>query len=194
MKRIALFALAFLGMTVAAFASLVHFGGHREGRPAVVAAPARPVPVASPGSLTVPVAGVTPDRLADTWGQARSEGRAHHGIDIMAPGGTPVLAAADGVVEKLFLSRAGGLTLYQRSQDRLTSYYYAHLAGYAPGMAEGSALRAGQRIGFVGDTGNAGKGNTHLHFGITRTRPDERWWGGQPVNPYPLLAAHPQRR
>ena len=186
MKRITLFALAFIAMTVAAFASLVRFGGHREGGAAAVAAsPARPAPVRG---VVVPVAGVSPDTLADTWGQARSQGRSHQGIDIMAPGNTPVLAAADGVVEKLFLSKAGGLTLYQRSRDRLTTYYYAHLAGYAPGIAEGSALRAGQQIGFVGDTGNAGKGNTHLHFGITRTRPNESWWDGQPVNPYPLLA------
>lgn len=106
----------------------------------------------------------------------------------MAPGGTPVLAAAAGTIEKLFDSAAGGHTIYVRSTDRRWTFYYAHLAAYAPGLAEGSAVRAGQPIAFVGDTGNAGAGNFHLHFGISRMQPNERWWQGQPVNPYPLLA------
>lgn len=189
MKRVALFALAFVVMSAAAFASLVRFGGPREEKVATAS-----VTPARTGEIVVPVAGVPSGALADTWGQARAEGRSHQGIDIMAPARAPVLAAADGVVEKLFLSKAGGLTLYQRSRDRLTTYYYAHLSGYAPGIVEGSTVRAGQQIAFVGDTGNAGRGNTHLHFGITRTRPQERWWAGEPINPYPLLAAPASRR
>ena len=97
-------------------------------------------------------------------------------------------AAAPGRVEKLFLSEAGGTTLYQRSPDRRLTFYYAHLAGYAPGIAEGQRVRAGQTLGYVGDSGNAGAGNYHLHFGISRTTPDERWYQGQAVDPYPLLA------
>jgi murein DD-endopeptidase MepM/ murein hydrolase activator NlpD len=91
-------------------------------------------------------------------------------------------------VEKLFHSDAGGVTAYVRSADRRWSYYYAHLAGYAPGLAEGQAVRAGDPIGFVGDTGNAGAGNTHLHFGVSRMAPGDRWSDGEPVDPYPLLA------
>ncbi len=106
----------------------------------------------------------------------------------MAPGGTAVLAAAPGRVEKLFTSDLGGLTIYVRSPGGRWIYYYAHLAGYAPGLAEGQAVARGQRIGFVGDTGDAGPGNTHLHFGLQRMAPGERWWQGQSVNPYPLLA------
>lgn len=145
--------------------------------------------VADGATLAVPVAGVARNRIADSWGDPRGEGaRAHHGTDIMAPGGTPVVAAAPGRVEKLFTSDLGGLTLYVRSPGGRWIYYYAHLAGYAPGLAEGQAVARGQRIGFVGDTGDAGAGNTHLHFGLQRMAPGEGWWQGRAVNPYPLLA------
>ena len=145
-------------------------------------------------TLIVPVQGVLRAQLADTWGQARSEGRTHHGTDIPAAQGTPVLAAGDGTIEKLFASRLGGITLYERSPDRRWTYYYAHLAGYAPGVQEGQVVRAGQPIAFVGDTGDAGVGNFHLHFGLTRTTPDQHWYEGEDVNAYPLLAAGAPRR
>lgn len=147
-------------------------------------------PTVDPASLTVPVRGVKRAEIVDSWGQSRANGeRTHEGTDIMAPAGTPVVAAAPGTVEKLFYSNGGGgITLYVRSPDRRLSYYYAHLQRYAPGIAEGMAVKAGDLIGFVGDTGNAGAGNYHLHFGIARLRPDERWWQGRAVNPYPLLA------
>jgi len=144
----------------------------------------------TPSGLKVPVAGVAPAALKDTWGQARDGGlRAHTGLDIPATHGTPVVAAAPGTVEKLFNSRFGGTAAYVRSPDRRFTYYYAHLSAYADGLAEGSAVRAGQVIGYVGDTGNAGPGNDHLHFGITRNRPSDRWWQGREINPYPVLAA-----
>lgn len=140
--------------------------------------------------LTVPVQGVERRKITDTWGQSRANGaRTHQGTDIMAPGGTPVLAAAAGTVEKLFYSNGGGgITLYERSPDKLWQYYYAHLQGYAPGIHEGQIVQAGELLGFVGDTGNAGTGNFHLHFGISRMLPGDGWWKGLPVNPYPLLA------
>jgi murein DD-endopeptidase MepM/ murein hydrolase activator NlpD len=146
--------------------------------------------------LTVPVDGVARAAIRDTWGQSRAGGlRAHQGTDIMAPGGTPVIAAASGRIEKLYFSHGGGgITLYVRSPDRLWSYYYAHLQGYAPGVHEGQAVREGELIAYVGDTGNAGAGNFHLHFGIARMLPEEGWWKGQPVNPYPLLAGRPAPR
>ena len=108
---------------------------------------------------------------------------------MMAPGGTPVLAAHDGTIDKLFQSRLGGTTLYLRSADSRWVTYYAHLAGYVPGLAQGQRIAAGQRIGFVGDTGDAGPGNTHLHFALHRMAPGERWHQGTPVNPYPALRA-----
>lgn len=140
--------------------------------------------------LTVPVQGVARTQIVDTWGQSRANGaRAHQATDIIAPGGTPVIAAAPGMVEKLFYSQGGGgITLYVRSPDRQWSYYYAHLQRYAPGVVEGMQVRAGDLLGFVGDTGNAGAGNYHLHFALSHMQPSDSWWKGQPVNPYPLLA------
>lgn len=150
---------------------------------------------APPTTLMVPVAGYPRRALTDTWGDAREGGvRAHEGLDIIAPAGTPVLAAAPGRVEKLFDSRLGGTTIYQRSADGRWTFYYAHLAAYAPGLHEGQAVRAGQPIARVGDTGDAGAGNYHLHFGVNRMRGRERWWQGEAVNPYPLLARGPATR
>ncbi|MEN3746991.1 M23 family metallopeptidase [Sphingomonas sp. HF-S3] len=151
---------------------------------------------AQPGavaSLTVPVAGVQRSQITDNWGDPRGDGtRAHEGCDIMAAAGTPVLAAADGQVEKLFFSEGGGgISLYVRSPDRLWSYYYAHLQGYTPGLQEGKWVRAGEAIGYVGDTGNAGAGNFHLHFGVARMTPEQRWSQGEPINPCPMLMLAP---
>ena len=146
-------------------------------------------------ALTVPVAGYPRHALIDSWGDAREGGvRAHEGLDIVAPAGTPVLAAASGRVEKLFQSGRGGTTLYQRSADGRWMFYYAHLSAYMPGVREGMNVRAGQPIARVGDTGDAGAGNHHLHFGISRMPRDARWWQGEAVNPYPLLARGPATR
>lgn len=140
------------------------------------------------GPLVIPVEGVVRAHLTDTWGQSREGGaRAHQAIDIIAPGGTPVVAAMSGTVEKLFQSARGGTTVYVRSQDGRWTAYYAHLQRYADGLAEGRAVRAGQVIGYVGDTGNSGAGNYHLHFALARMRPGEKWYDGEPVNPYPIL-------
>lgn len=142
------------------------------------------------GSFIVPVNGVVKAHLVDTWGQSREGGkRAHEAIDIMAPGGTPVVAAISGRVEKLFDSVRGGITAYVRSDDDRWQCYYAHLQRYADGLREGQRVRRGDLIGFVGDTGDAGPGNTHLHFAVARMGPNDRWWQGTPVNPYPILAA-----
>lgn len=138
--------------------------------------------------LVVPVAGVRREALVDTWGQSRAGGaRAHEAIDIMARRGTPVLAAADGTVEKLFQSVRGGTAIYIRSPDRRWIYYYAHLDGYAPGLAERQRVWAGDRLGFVGSTGDASPNAPHLHFAIERAAPGDGWWQGRAVNPYPLL-------
>ena len=148
-----------------------------------------PQTVVAPSGLAIPVAGVRPDQLLDTFTQARAGGRPHDAIDIMAPRGTPVIAAAGGTVEKLFFSHGGGgITVYVRSPDRAWIYYYAHLDGYAPGLAEGQLVRRGDPIGFVGSTGNASPDGPHLHFAISRMGPTDRFWQGTPINPYPLLA------
>ena len=147
--------------------------------------------VVGPAGLALPVQGVKPDQLVDTYTQARAGGaRRHDAIDIMAGEGTPVLAAADGKVEKLFFSDGGGgITVYVRSPDQRWTYYYAHLQGYAPGLAEGQQVKRGQVLGRVGHTGNANPAGPHLHFAINRMEPGQKWYDGEPINPYPLLAA-----
>ena len=137
--------------------------------------------------LIIPVVGVRPDQLLDTFTDARSEGRVHDAIDIPAPAGTPVVAAADGEIIKLFQSERGGTTIYQLSTDRKLVFYYAHLQRYADGIAAGKFVKQGEVIGYVGDTGNAGAGNFHLHFSISVVPDPKRYWEGTNINPYPLL-------
>jgi murein DD-endopeptidase MepM/ murein hydrolase activator NlpD len=145
-------------------------------------------PPTGEGGLVIPVDGVAPASLTDTFVQARAGGmRPHDAIDIMAPRGRAVLAAADGRVEKIFWSEDGGRTLYQRSKDGKLLYYYAHLDSYAPGVREGQTLRRGQVIAAVGSTGNADPSAPHLHFAIHLMRAGEPWYGGRPIDPYPLL-------
>ena len=145
-----------------------------------------PLPPGMP-ALLVPVRGVQASQLSDTFTQARGTGRRHDAIDIMAPRGTPVLAVADGSVEKLFLSKPGGRTIYQFDPDRKVAYYYAHLDSYAPLLAEGQQVRRGQVLGYVGSTGNASPEAPHLHFAIFVLGPEKHWWQGTAINPYPLL-------
>ncbi|MFL6731327.1 MAG: M23 family metallopeptidase [Sphingomicrobium sp.] len=142
-----------------------------------------------PSGLAVPVVGIKPDQLVDTYDAARGAGRRHDAIDIMAAEGTPVIASADGTIEKLFNSVRGGMTIYERSADQKWIYYYAHLSAYAPGLAEGQSVKRGQVIARVGHTGDASPSGPHLHFAINSMAPGERWWNGTPINPYPLLAA-----
>lgn len=184
--------LVFL-IVVGLFAVMVR-NGHAP--PAPQAATSSPAPQIAPataampggGGLIIPVAGVTPDRLTDTWGDARGDGsREHHAIDIMAPRGTPVLAAAAGTVEKIFESRNGGHTIYIRRPDPAWQDYYAHLDAYAPGLHEGQMVKQGQQIGQVGSTGDASPDAPHLHYEIHRMAPGDGWWKGTEIDPYPIL-------
>lgn len=155
--------------------------------PSPVPSPSAPPSFVGQLQLIVPVQGVRPDQLLDTYTQSRSEGRTHDAIDIMAPADTPVLAAADGQIQKLFQSERGGTTIYQLSADKKLIFYYAHLARYADGLTAGKQVRQGEVIAYVGDTGNAGAGNYHLHFSIATVSDPKRYWEGTNINPYPLL-------
>ena len=163
---------------------------------AAQAEPERPLtdpapPVTSASGLVLPVDGIRPEDLVDTFTAARSEGRVHNAIDIMAPRGTAVRAAADGEIARLFESERGGLTIYQigdLSAAGVRVYYYAHLDDYADGLSAGDAVRAGDVIGTVGDSGNAAPGYMHLHFAIWDAPSSDNFWDGNPVNPYLLLA------
>lgn len=154
--------------------------------PADSAAPA--AAISPPGDLLIPVQGKSASELTDTFTDARSQGRSHDAIDIMAKAGTPVLAVADGYVEKLFDSQRGGLTVYQFEPTGKYAYYYAHLQRYADGLVEKQTIRRGQVIGYVGSTGNADPTAPHLHFAILLLGPERRWWEGTAINPYPLLS------
>lgn len=152
------------------------------GQPLVLQSPA-------PGTLQIPVQGVNAAALIDTFTDSRALGRVHDAIDIPAPRGTPVIAAAAGKVERLFTSKLGGTTAYVRSLDRRVIYYYAHLDSYAPGLAEGQTLAVGAPIGFVGSTGNADPMAPHLHFAVMSTAPEAKWYDpATAVNPFPLFA------
>lgn len=158
--------------------------------PAGAVAVGRDSLVAGPSGLVIPVVGVKREALLDTFTQARAGGsRPHDAIDIMAPHGTPVVAAAPGRLEKLFFSKGGGgISAYVRSSDGQWTYYYAHLQDYAPGLHEGQAIRLGDPIGRVGSTGNANPAGPHLHFAIHHMATGEKWYQGRAINPYPLLA------
>src|ERR1700754_668381 len=171
-------------LLAAAFLSMVRI----RFDPPAQAVGERPVaPNVAGAALIIPVQGVRADQLSDTWGQSRGAGtREHHAIDIMAPRGTPVLAAAGGTVEKIFESANGGHTIYVRTPDGNTIHYYAHLDSY--GVAEKQVVQQGQQIATVGNTGSAAGGAPHLHFEIKVMQPGEAWWQGTNVNPYPLLA------
>jgi murein DD-endopeptidase MepM/ murein hydrolase activator NlpD len=137
--------------------------------------------------LVVPVKGVAPTALHDNFADKRSGGRSHKALDIMAPWGTPVLAADDGRLEKISSNRAGGLSAYQSDPTGQFIYYYAHLAGYPDGLKEGQPVHRGDVIGYVGTTGNAPATAPHLHFQVMLLEQKGRWWGGEAVNPYAAL-------
>jgi murein DD-endopeptidase MepM/ murein hydrolase activator NlpD len=138
--------------------------------------------------LLIPVVGVSVDDLRDQFDDPRSGGRAHEAIDILAPRNTPVVAALDGRIAKLFTSRAGGLTIYQFEPSGRYALYYAHLESYAPGLDEDDEVHRGQVIGFVGTSGNAPRDVPHLHFAVLQLGPERRWHEGEAINPFPLLA------
>ncbi|HUP49400.1 MAG TPA: M23 family metallopeptidase [Thermoanaerobaculia bacterium] len=130
--------------------------------------------------LRMPVVGIRSAHISDSWGAPREGGRrSHRGIDIFAPRGTPVVAAADGIISYIGVQPKGGQCLWLTTESG-TSFYYAHLDRWAPGLYEGMEVESGDLLGFVGNTGNAVTTPPHLHFGISHN--DEM------VNPFPVLA------
>lgn len=150
-----------------------------EGRPIVKA-------------LIVPVEGVDPSLVRDSYSASRGA-RTHNALDIMAPRGTPVLAADNGLILRLSTNPAGGITIYHVDDEQSFVYYYAHLERYHEGLKEGARVRQGEVIGYVGTTGNAPKDLPHLHFQVMRYQ-KERYWEGEPVNPHPYLVRQVRQR
>ena len=138
-------------------------------------------------SLTLPVQGIKREELRDTFNDMRGSSRRHEALDVLAPRNTPVLAVEDGKIAKLFLSDAGGITIYQFDPTETYVYYYAHLERYAEGLKEGDPVKRGQIIGYVGTTGNAPRNTPHLHFAISKLTADKRWWQGTAIDPYSVL-------
>lgn len=135
--------------------------------------------------LEVPVRGVAPDELRDTFDAARGGGRRHQAIDILAPRGTPVVAVEDGTIRRLSPANGGGgIVVYQVDPTGSFVYYYAHLERWADGLAVGGPVVRGQVIGHVGTSGNAPPGTPHLHFAIYRLEPGDDGWRGPAVNPW----------
>jgi len=143
--------------------------------------------------LQLPVAGIHSDQLADSFDEARDGTRRHRAIDILAPRGTPVLAADDGRVLRVSWNSAGGNTVYATDVEGRIVYYYAHLDHYREALAAGMPLAKGDTIGFVGTTGNAPKDIPHLHFQIMRMPHDGKYWNGEPINPFGILRGEAER-
>ncbi len=189
-----------LGMTIGVAAILVGWWGrpHRpvgSGVGPAEASPSPAPPAAAGGDLALlrsrglvlPVAGFALGKLRDSFSEPR-RGHVHQAIDLPARRGTRVLAVDDGTIVKLSRSSLGGLTIYQFDPSATFCYSYAHLAGYAPGLREGRAVRKGDTIGFVGSTGNASRHAPHLHFAVSRLGPEKGWGAGNPIDPYPIWA------
>ena len=210
-------AIGFLGgmMVMAALVTMFPSGAAVVTGPLVQAAPRKvevkptrkeePAPVAPPPAattvpalnsvvedlrnrqLTLPVRGIKRDDLRDTFNETRGSSRRHEALDVLAPRNTAVLAVEDGKIAKLFLSDAGGITIYQFDPSEAYCYYYAHLERYAEGVKEGAPIKRGEVIGYVGTTGNAPRDTPHLHFAIFKLTDDKKWWQGTAIDPYSVL-------
>ncbi|HEY3287821.1 MAG TPA: M23 family metallopeptidase [Gemmatimonadaceae bacterium] len=139
-------------------------------------------------TLMVPVDGIRPEQVSDTYWQVRDGGaRTHQAVDILAKRGTPVLSADSGTVLRLTRNTLGGITIYSIDSERRFVFYYAHLDRYADGLFEGKPIAQGEVIGYVGTTGNAPKNTPHLHFQVMRYVDARTWWNGPPLDPRPFL-------
>lgn len=145
-------------------------------------------PVLRSPPLKLPVDGTDVESMKGGFSERRA-GHAHEAVDLLAPRNTPVHAVEAGAIAKLFVSKAGGNTIYQFDPSGRRCYYYAHLERYADGLHEGDAVKQGQVIGYVGTSGNAPAGTPHLHFAVFELSADRQWWRGRAIDPYPLFKA-----
>jgi murein DD-endopeptidase MepM/ murein hydrolase activator NlpD len=139
-----------------------------------------------PLKIGLPLDSLKTTELHDSFNEIH-HGHRHEAIDIMRPRGTPVHAVTDGIIRKVFISRGGGLTVYEFDREELYCYYYAHLDRYTDDLHEGLAVARGDVIGYVGTTGDAAPDAPQLHFAIFKLGPDKSWWKGEAIDPYPIL-------
>ena len=177
-----------ISLLLAGLAATMLFNGPTPAVPQHGGVPFASAVAGNGDSIVIPVAGIARATLRDDFNDIHN-GHPHHAIDILAARGTPVLAAVDGTIRKLFESRAGGLTIYEFDMATERSYFYAHLDAYASNIVEGMRVQQGDVIGYVGTTGNAPPGTPHLHFAITLLPPDKAWSKGEAIDPYPILVA-----
>lgn len=192
-----MFRFVLLILTIGAAAGIGFFFGRQSGYPSVEsslmqearAEKAESRPDLRQRKLSLPIVSLKSGDIHDTFHQARGSGeRIHEATDIMAPRGTPVVAMDDGVIQKLFHSKPGGVTIYLFDNVKRYCFYYAHLDRYAEGLREGMNVRRGDMIGYVGSTGNADPGAPHLHLAVLELGPEKKWWeGNTPIDPYPVL-------
>jgi murein DD-endopeptidase MepM/ murein hydrolase activator NlpD len=161
------------------------------GEPLIVAAPPTSLPAAGAiadlrrHDLRLPLDDVKIELMDHQFDERRDGGgRPHEAVDMLAPRNTPIRAVEDGMVAKLFESKAGGLTIYQYDPSGRFCYYYAHLERYAPGLHDGQRVSRGEVIGYVGTSGNAPANTPHLHFAVFELEADHRWWKGRAIDPY----------
>jgi peptidoglycan LD-endopeptidase LytH len=136
--------------------------------------------------LMVPVAGMPPTALRNDY-DARRGNRTHRALDMLAPKGTPVLAADDGRIGRVGTTPTGGNIVYATDPDERFVYYYAHLERHARGVSAGARVRKGDVLGYVGTTGNAPSTVPHLHFQVMKRGAGRVWWDGTPINPWPFF-------
>jgi peptidoglycan LD-endopeptidase LytH len=145
--------------------------------------------------LMVPVEGISPEKVKDSFYDSRDNGRTHYAIDILAPRGTPVLAATRGKIVRMKDNGLGGITVYASDEPGKFVYYYAHLDRYADGVMEGTQVEQGDVLGYVGTTGNAPKDTPHLHFQVLRAAMGKSdWWNGEPIDARQFLTFAGKRR
>lgn len=135
--------------------------------------------------LMVPVLGIAPGKIPDSFNEPRDGGRIHRATDILVAQGTPVLAAESGTVLRLSENRLGGTTIYMTDDGGRFIYYYAHLLRYADGLAAGAHVWQGDVLGYVGMTGNAPV--PHLHFQMMRREARRDYWNGTAVDARPFF-------
>ena len=140
----------------------------------------------SPLKIGAPLDSLKTTELHDSFNEIRN-GHRHEAIDIMRPRGTPVRAVSDGIIRKVFISRQGGLTIYEFDGESAYCFYYAHLDHYAEQIHEGGPVARGDVIGYVGTTGDALPDAPQLHFAIFKLGLDKSWWKGEAIDPYPIL-------
>jgi murein DD-endopeptidase MepM/ murein hydrolase activator NlpD len=138
--------------------------------------------------LRAPIDGANIEATKGAFLEMRGD-HPHEAIDILAPRNTPIHAVQSGTVARLFLSKAGGITIYEIDPSGRLCYYYAHLERYADGLTDGDHIEQGQVIGYVGTSGNAPPDTPHLHFAVFELDSDQTWWKGHAIDPYPLLSS-----